>query len=70
MFTAVAPKKWLIKRLDKMRRGFLWKGSDEAHGASCLVQWDKVKRPKSFGGLGVLDLERFSRALRLRWMWC
>jgi mannosylglycoprotein endo-beta-mannosidase len=29
--TAFAPKKWLIKRLDKIRRGFLWKGSSDPH---------------------------------------
>lgn len=26
-------------------------------------------QPKKKGGLGILDLERFARALRLRWLW-
>ena len=33
------------------------------------MQWKKLQRPKKLGGLGVCDLERFSRALRLRWVW-
>jgi hypothetical protein len=69
MLTAFAPKMWLIKKLDKIRRGFLWKGTCDANGASSLVQWPKVKRPKDVGGLGVLDLEFFSTAVRLRWLW-
>ena len=33
------------------------------------MAWDNCKKPKQYGGLGVLDLEKFSRALRLRWLW-
>lgn len=33
------------------------------------MKWSKVQRPKYLGGLGVLDLDLFGRALRLRRMW-
>jgi hypothetical protein len=33
------------------------------------VNWRKALPPKSFGGLGILDLDMFSRALHLRWLW-
>lgn len=52
----------MIKEFDKTRRRFLWAGCQELHGGKCC-------RPVKQGGLGVLDLERFGRALQLRWLW-
>lgn len=62
-------KKWAMKRIDKIRRGFLWKKAEQAHGGHCLVWWAKVQKPKKLGGLGILYLELSSRALWLRWLW-
>jgi len=67
--TVLKLPKWAIKKLDRIRRSFLWKGAAEANGGHCLVQWSKTLTPKMFGGLGILDLDLFSRALRLRWLW-
>jgi hypothetical protein len=39
------------------------------NGGHCLVSWKKVQRPEILGGLGALDLDLFSRALRLQWLW-
>jgi len=58
-------QKWAVKKIDKLRRSFLWKGAADVHGGHCLVNWSKTKRPKAFGGLGILDLDLFSRTLRL-----
>lgn len=67
--TIFALKKWAIKKIDRIRRNFFWKGEEEANGGQCMVNWRKVKRPKKHDGLGVLDLSIFGRALRLRWLW-
>jgi hypothetical protein len=33
------------------------------------MNWATTCLPKNKGGLDILDLERFARALRLRWLW-
>jgi hypothetical protein len=67
--TAFPLSKWAIRKIDKIRRHFLWQGSDETRRGHCLVNWKRVQRPKKLGGLGILDLSRFNTALRLRWKW-
>lgn len=69
-FLTIFPlKQWAIKKLDHIRRSFFWKGTENCNGGHCLVRWTKVKWPKWHGGLGILDFDYFSRALRLRWLW-
>ena len=69
--TVFPAQKWLIKQIDRMRRSFLWKGEEpeKVCGGHCLIKWPTVCTPKDMGGLGILDLERLARALRLRWCW-
>lgn len=67
--TVFSLQKWAIKKIDKIRRSFLWRGSENANDGHCLVNWGRVMRPKKISGLGILDLDMFSRALRLHWLW-
>jgi len=60
---------WAIKEIDKIRRGFLWRGRKDVKGGHCLVAWVKVTRPFELGGLGISDLKTLGWDLRMRWLW-
>jgi hypothetical protein len=69
LLTAIKLPKKFYKDMDKLRRRFLWAGSQQLHGGKCKVSWTQVCQPLHRGGLGIVDLEHFRRALRLRWLW-
>jgi hypothetical protein len=37
LLIAMSVPRWVIKAIDKVRRGFLWKGRKDVKGDSCLV---------------------------------
>ena len=65
----IDPPKWLIKAIDKLRRGFLWCNDELATEGRCLVRWAAICRPLEYGDLGITDLDRKATALRVRWLW-
>jgi hypothetical protein len=69
LLTALKTSKEALKCLDKQRRRFLWAGTGDITGGKYKVNWTKTCLPTRQGGLGVLNLEKFTRALRLRWLW-
>jgi hypothetical protein len=69
LLTSLQAPKQLLDDLDRAQRRFLWAGNSEISGGKCKVGWPYVTMPTEFGGLGILDLDSFRRALRLRWLW-
>jgi hypothetical protein len=48
--TSFPLSKWAIKRIDRIRRNFLWKGHDDPRRGHCPVNWSRVCRSKRLGG--------------------
>ena len=46
ILTVFALKKWAIRKIDSIRRSFLWKGAASANGGHCLVRWPKAEDQK------------------------
>lgn len=44
-FMSLDPPLSIIKEIDKRRRVFLWKGTENVAGEHCLVAWSSVCRP-------------------------
>jgi hypothetical protein len=68
MITIGMPK-WFVKAVNKLRRGYIWKGHEQVNGDSCLIVCDKVQSLLDLRGLGVLNLEYMSWSLQMRWLW-
>ena len=56
----------VIDIIDKHRKNCLWRGSDFRKKGYNLAAWDLVRRPKSKGGLGVINLSLQNDALLLK----
>lgn len=59
---------WVIKRIDKIRRDFLWGKIDSRRGIP-LINWEVACLPKEFDGMGAANLNFRNKALILRWWW-
>jgi len=69
LLSALRVPKEILQLIDSKRKQFLWAGNEVLTGGKCKVNWIRAARSKKGGGLGILHLGKFSRALRLRWLW-
>jgi hypothetical protein len=62
--------KWVINRIDRVRRDFLWgNNSDNTRRRTNLLNWEAACIPRKWGGLGIKNLLIHNNALLIRWWW-
>lgn len=60
---------WVIKKIDQIRRDFLWSGPDIDQPTCRLVCWKNLCRSHDQRGWGILDLFSFIPVLLGKWWW-
>lgn len=60
---------WVIQRIDKIRRLFLWGSSTDNNRAISLINCATACKPRKWGGLGISNLNITNISLLLRWLW-
>lgn len=61
--------KWVIQRLDRIRRQFLWGNEEGQSRGISLLNWDTACIPREFGGMGIRNIGLQNMTLILRWWW-
>lgn len=59
----------VIKQIDKYRKHFLWRGADINGIRPPHAAWHLACRPKTIGGLGILNLRKHNEALLMKMMY-
>jgi hypothetical protein len=67
--TALKVNKEWLDDLVKLQKRFLWAGDQQLTRGKCKDNWTHSCLPKKNGGLGISNLNKFARELRLRWLW-
>ncbi|KAJ0508909.1 putative RNA-directed DNA polymerase [Helianthus annuus] len=63
----LAPKS-IVKKLESIRRSFIW-GRTNLKNKINWVRWEKLIRPKNFGGIGLGGIRDFNIAMLAKWWW-
>ncbi|KAL9663373.1 hypothetical protein QQ045_018759 [Rhodiola kirilowii] len=58
----------VVAQLERLQRRFLW-GSSEKGRKIHYFKWEKLQRPKAFGGLGIQGMAEKNSSLLARWWW-
>jgi len=67
--TALRASDEVFEEIHSRRKRFLCAGLERILGGKCKVNSRRCNRLTKQGGLGILDLRKFARAQRIRWLW-
>jgi hypothetical protein len=58
----------VIKQIDVYRKHCLWSKGDINRKGSCLAAWETACKPKTQGGLGIIDIKSQNDALLMKFL--